>query len=471
VGSRRGSRVLACGGIALAAGLVALQLWLAVRIAPWEREQRLASARLDLAHAARRLARELRALDALAEELTAGRNAKAHTAGDAATWTARLQRGEPALTAAIALERGVEFYAHGGEEALAALRRGAAESGPSRARVAREGGRSLTYRSEARGDLVWHWSLVLDGLVPEEAGGWMSLSDGRGAWADLRGGERKFAGTCLRERVPHDGAELEIAVTTGVDTGLPLPAELLSWVGLGLVAVSISALYLTLRALRAEHEASHRDPLTGLHNRRLFHELLSEEIAQAERYGRELSLGIVDLDGFKLINDTLGHRAGDRVLQGTAAVLSAGVRKSDRVFRYGGEEFAILMPETGELAAAAALERVRRALAEQAIPYGRGEAQVRCSIGVTAYQPGESEEELVVRADRACYAAKRRGRDQVVLERVVDGASRELSLAEIDPRVSSAADAAAEGPLAAAPAAAADGAGTFVPTLHTGGRA
>jgi predicted signal transduction protein with EAL and GGDEF domain len=159
------------------------------------------------------------------------------------------------------------------------------------------------------------------------------------------------------------------------------------------------------------------------------------------------------------------------VLQGAAEVLRTSVRKSDYVFRYGGEEFAILMPETGELAAAAALDRVRRDLAEHAISYGRGEAQVRCSIGVTAYQPGESEEELVVRADRACYAAKRRGRDQVVLERVVDGASRELCLAEIDPLQPGAAEVGAAVPSASASPSAAEGAGIVVPTLHPGGHA
>ncbi|MBK9384804.1 MAG: GGDEF domain-containing protein [Planctomycetes bacterium] len=213
--------------------------------------------------------------------------------------------------------------------------------------------------------------------------------------------------------------------------------ELLAGSLLGLAVLALVVIVLTKRALRAQRHSSRLDPLTGLYGRRLFHELLSEEVAQAARYGRALSLAIVDLDAFKMINDTLGHRAGDRVLQGAAEVLRASVRKSDYVFRYGGEEFAILMPETDEVAAAVALERVRLSLAEHPLSYGRGEAQVRCSIGVTAYRAPESEEELVVRADRACYAAKRRGRNQVVLERVVDGEARELSLAELAPVVAS----------------------------------
>lgn len=210
-------------------------------------------------------------------------------------------------------------------------------------------------------------------------------------------------------------------------------ADLLVILGLLLVGLCLLVACSAARALQLQRAASHLDPLTGLHNRRLFTELLTEHVAQAGRYGRELSLGIVDLDNFKLINDTLGHRAGDRILEGAAAAMRASVRKSDHVFRFGGEEFAILMPETDELAAAVALERVRRALAERPIAYGRGEVQVRCSIGVTAYLPRESEEEFVVRADRACYAAKRRGRDQVVLERVVDGEARELSLSDLPP--------------------------------------
>jgi diguanylate cyclase (GGDEF)-like protein len=213
--------------------------------------------------------------------------------------------------------------------------------------------------------------------------------------------------------------------------------DLLAGSLLGLSLLALAVIVLAKRALRAQRHSSRLDPLTGLYGRRLFHELLSDEVAQAARYGRALSLAIVDLDAFKMINDTLGHRAGDRVLQGAAEVLRTSVRKSDYVFRYGGEEFAILMPETDEVAAAVALERVRCSLAERPLSYGRGEAQVRCSIGVTAYRAPESEEELVVRADRACYAAKRRGRDQVVLERVVDGETRELSLAELAPVLTS----------------------------------
>ncbi|MBL8897520.1 MAG: GGDEF domain-containing protein [Planctomycetes bacterium] len=236
-----------------------------------------------------------------------------------------------------------------------------------------------------------------------------------GGFAFLRARE------ALASSEPEASAELSFAI------------DLLAGALFALASLGIFGIVIAQRAWRAQRHSSRLDPLTGLYGRRLFHELLSEEVAQAARYGRALSLAIVDLDAFKTINDSLGHRAGDRVLQGAAEVLRASVRKSDYVFRYGGEEFAILMPETDEVAAAVALERVRRELAEAKLSYGRGEVQVRCSIGVTAYRTPESEEELVVRADRACYAAKRRGRDQVVLERVVDGETRELSLAELAP--------------------------------------
>ncbi|MCB9883327.1 MAG: GGDEF domain-containing protein [Planctomycetes bacterium] len=130
-----------------------------------------------------------------------------------------------------------------------------------------------------------------------------------------------------------------------------------------------------------------------------------------------------------------GHRAGDRVLHGAAKLLEETLRRNDHIFRYGGEEFAILMPETDALAAASALERVRSALENHRIPFGRGTVQVFASFGVTSYVHGESAEDLVVRADSACYAAKNRGRNRVVLLRRDHDAKTEIGLTDMLVRI------------------------------------
>jgi len=111
-------------------------------------------------------------------------------------------------------------------------------------------------------------------------------------------------------------------------------------------------------ALAAElAEQAVRDPLTGLYNRRFFDEALAQQVEAARRYGRGLSLVLLDLDDFKAVNDTRGHEAGDAVLRGFAQTLRAAARKSDIVCRIGGDEFAVILPETGAASARKFTER------------------------------------------------------------------------------------------------------------------
>jgi diguanylate cyclase (GGDEF)-like protein len=158
------------------------------------------------------------------------------------------------------------------------------------------------------------------------------------------------------------------------------------------------------------------DGLTGLYNHRHIQELLRDELRRARRYGRPLSLLMLDVDGFKLFNDTYGHPQGDVLLQSLASILRANVRSVDHVGRYGGEEFMVLLPETVRSDAVMLAERIRNAV--ERTPYQLGESasvRVTVSIGVAASPQDASEADLLVQlADQALYRAKRDGRNLVV---------------------------------------------------------
>ncbi len=156
------------------------------------------------------------------------------------------------------------------------------------------------------------------------------------------------------------------------------------------------------------------DPLTGVMNRRKFLDHARHEFARSQRYGRDMALIMVDIDHFKKLNDTWGHLAGDTALMRTAERLSSSVRSLDFVGRLGGEEFAILLPETPGAAAIALAERLRRVVAEISLPEEHGTIALTASFGVSARETGDKELlNILARADRALYAAKRGGRNQV----------------------------------------------------------
>ncbi len=157
------------------------------------------------------------------------------------------------------------------------------------------------------------------------------------------------------------------------------------------------------------------DPLTGAHNRQAMLDELERERARAERAGTNLCVALVDLDHFKRINDTFGHAAGDRVLHVAAGRLLANVRPYDTVFRYGGEEFLLCLPNADLATATSICERLRGALAETPVELEDLHwVPVTASFGVAAFAPGTSVRETVISADRALYAAKEAGRDRVI---------------------------------------------------------
>ena len=160
-------------------------------------------------------------------------------------------------------------------------------------------------------------------------------------------------------------------------------------------------------------ERAMTDALTGLLNRYGLQRVLSHEHAEARRYNRTLSCLMIDLDNFKAINDTHGHAAGDTALQQVATILMEVMRRSDMVFRYGGEEFLVLLPETDLEGATALAEKIRSAAAEQIFGDGERTFRLTLSAGAANLFDGESGNDMIARADLALYQAKEQGRNRV----------------------------------------------------------
>lgn len=162
-------------------------------------------------------------------------------------------------------------------------------------------------------------------------------------------------------------------------------------------------------------ELSSRDGLTGLYNRREFENRLREETQRARRYGKPLSVLLLDIDHFKNVNDRYGHQAGDETLIAVADLIRLSARPMDAVCRYGGEELAVILPETDAGGAGIVAERIRASVAESLTTTPQGdEIQVTVSIGFAAFpQDGDTGPGLVKAADEALYAAKQEGRNLV----------------------------------------------------------
>jgi diguanylate cyclase (GGDEF)-like protein len=168
------------------------------------------------------------------------------------------------------------------------------------------------------------------------------------------------------------------------------------------------------RSLERQRHLAESDPLTGVANARRFDETAEKEFARARRYRHQLTLAYLDLDNFKQVNDGFGHRTGDRVLQIVAETIQRHARPSDLLARMGGDEFAILMPETNAEQASLALERIRGVLGVRMAASGW---PVTLSVGIAEWsEEVDSIDRLFSRADSLMYEAKRDGKDRVVLE-------------------------------------------------------
>ncbi|WP_271411156.1 sensor domain-containing diguanylate cyclase [Pseudomonas sp. Q1-7] len=184
--------------------------------------------------------------------------------------------------------------------------------------------------------------------------------------------------------------------------------------------VTVVVLVLLVRLMRRYQRSiaalATTDSLTGLPNRRGFELLAGQALQEARRDRKPLAALLLDLDHFKMLNDTYGHQAGDQVLQGFAQNLRDGLRQSDIICRWGGEEFIVLLKDTGHATAHQLAEKVRGDVAAQRYPFKGVNLQVSTSIGLAEMHPDDSLDSLIGRADRGLYRAKQSGRNCVCVE-------------------------------------------------------
>jgi diguanylate cyclase len=198
--------------------------------------------------------------------------------------------------------------------------------------------------------------------------------------------------------------------------------EMQLYLGVLVVALTVSAsVFSTVLARMGERQRrlSRRESLTGCFNRRAFYELFPREVERARRLGQGVAVVFLDIDHFKGINDRHGHETGDRVLQQLAARLLGTIRETDLLFRWGGEEFVILMPHSGPGEGPLLGERIRAAVAAR--PFAASDSHpavaVTVSVGIAGTGQGPADPDaLLARADAACYRAKEAGRNRVEAE-------------------------------------------------------
>ncbi|HMO48531.1 MAG TPA: GGDEF domain-containing protein [Rubrivivax sp.] len=244
-------------------------------------------------------------------------------------------------------------------------------------------------RRHARDDLQWRFPLLLS--LPLLLGG------------------LAFGGRALRALLAPESVAAEMNVHSTLNVG-----SALSYIVLVLLLhAALTALVVSRLLGRLQHLAR-RDPLTGLLNRRAMHAALDQHARRRRRAADTFSVLMIDVDHFKSVNDRHGHEAGDRALTHIARLLTQALRTQDRVARFGGEEFLVLLPTAGLARARAEAEILRLQLRSQPLPLAEQLLHLSVSIGVAEWAgPAEDLSRLLARADAALYRAKRGGRDRV----------------------------------------------------------
>ncbi len=175
--------------------------------------------------------------------------------------------------------------------------------------------------------------------------------------------------------------------------------------------------WLQSQELEREHEQVMRDPLTQVYNRRFFDEAIPQEARRCDRTGRPLSFLLVDVDDFKEVNQRLGHFVGDQVLQAVAAVLQVTLRTSDMVFRFGGDEFLVVLPETPAEGAAIVDGRLRQRISQQTDIRERIGRAVTVTVGQATYTKGQNVDSVIDQAARAVETLGKLPRQNVVADK------------------------------------------------------
>jgi diguanylate cyclase (GGDEF)-like protein len=241
-------------------------------------------------------------------------------------------------------------------------------------------------------------------------GGYLESSDG----FDLATGDVGADGERLRFPVTAGRESFGTLVLVGERFGKD-QCETATWL-VGHAAIALA----NVRKHRTVEKQALVDPLTGLANRRLAEGALETELARAGRFDEPLALMMSDLDDFKQINDRWGHPFGDEVLREFATALAESIREIDLAGRWGGEEFAVMLPGTDLEGGVALAERIRANLRKRSVVAPDGElVEITASFGVAAYPEVQGKDELVAAADSALYEAKRAGKDQVARAEVV----------------------------------------------------
>ena len=258
-----------------------------------------------------------------------------------------------------------------------------------------------------RGHLIPLTDAALAALCDAPSPTVLTVADGPAALRDLLAGH---GGTALVVPLSARDGRVGLVVLGGTafdDAGREIAA---AFAGQGMSAYDNAVLFSRVQELAIT------DELTGQHNRRHFYSLAGTLVAAAARNGRDLVAAMLDIDRFKNINDTYGHGVGDDVIREVAARLRACLRHADVLGRYGGEEFAVILPDSDGPEADLA-QRMRLAIADEPVPTRAGPVPVTISVGLARLLPaGDALDQLLARADHALYRAKEAGRDRVVAD-------------------------------------------------------
>ncbi|MGM0417183.1 MAG: GGDEF domain-containing protein [Thermodesulfobacteriota bacterium] len=169
--------------------------------------------------------------------------------------------------------------------------------------------------------------------------------------------------------------------------------------------------YISIQELK---DAASVDPLTGCYNRRELEKKINEQFSECKRYEKDFSLIMFDIDFFKQINDTHGHQAGDDILTGLSQRIRGLIREEDNFFRYGGEEFVLILPETSTYKAFVLAQRLRTSIASEKFKSEDKEIKVTASFGVSSFKGSSGPEDMLKKADSLLYKAKESGRNKVM---------------------------------------------------------